>query len=202
MLTVDIMRFEPEHAEELRADLADAGTKVIVGPTGLKTSLVLDNGTLIGFRPIHPTDEPRMRELFYALSRQTIYYRFFQYMKRIPQTELHRFVFVDHRNEIAIVATLPETYGEEILAVGRYYVDQKSNRAEVAFVVRDIWQNRGIGRFLLKYLSGIAKRHGISGFTAEVLRENKPMQAVFNRADGQVNSKLRQDVYSYTIDFA
>ena len=48
--------------------------------------------------------------------------------------------------------------------------------------MRDDWQNRGIGTFLMKHLITIAKRNGIAGFTAEVLRDNKAMQAVFNHS--------------------
>ena len=59
---------------------------------------------------------------------------------------------------MAIVATDPEAQGDEIVAVGRYYLDKCTNRAEVAFVVRDDWQNLGIGRFLFKHLATLAKR--------------------------------------------
>lgn len=191
---------EAIEAKYVRPELADVRGKFIVGPA-LKTSLTLDDGTLVRFRPIHPTDEPRMRELFYALSQQTIYYRFFQYLKRIPQKELQRFVFIDHRTEAAIVGTLPEAYGDEIIAVGRYYLNQKTNRAEVAFVVRDEWQRRGIGTFLVNYLMTIARGNGISGFTAEVLAENRGMRAVFENSNCKVQSRLREGVYSFQLDF-
>jgi GNAT superfamily N-acetyltransferase len=102
---------------------------------------------------------------------------------------------------VAIVGVLPEAHGEDIIAVGRYYLDPRTNRAEVAFVVRDDWQGRGIGKFLFRHLTNIAKRHGISGFTAEVLRENKRMQAVFNNSDLRVRSKLNDDIYSFEMDF-
>jgi RimJ/RimL family protein N-acetyltransferase len=164
--------------------------------------MLLDDGTQVNFRHIHPTDLPRMKDLLYDLSQETVYYRFMSPLKQFSQKQVQDFVYVDHRSEVAIVGTLPAPGGEEIIAVGRYYLDPKTNRAEVAFVVRDEWQNRGIGGFMLKTLTAIAKRHGISGFTAEVLRQNKPMQAVLNRSETQVGSKLRQDVYSYTMDFA
>ena len=65
------------------------------------------------------------------------------HMKRIPRKQMQNFVYIDHRNEVAIVGTVPEAHGEDIIAIGRYYLDQKTNRAEVAFVVRDDWQKRG-----------------------------------------------------------
>jgi GNAT superfamily N-acetyltransferase len=67
--------------------------------------------------------------------------------------------------------------------------------------VADSWQRRGIGTFMLKHLTRIARRNGIGGFTAEVLAENKGMQTVFNRSGLKVQSHYRGDVFSYELDF-
>jgi GNAT superfamily N-acetyltransferase len=142
-----------------------------------------------------------VRNLFYNLSQQTIYYRFMSAMKRIPRKQLEDFVFVDHRHEVAIVGTVPEASGEEIIAVGRYYLDPKSNTAEVAFTVQDDWQRKGIGTFLLQCLARIARRNGIKGFTAEVLAENVGMQKVFNQSNFRIKSSVHEGVYSYEMDF-
>jgi RimJ/RimL family protein N-acetyltransferase len=80
-------------------------------------------------------------------------------------------------------------------------LNEHTNRAEVAFVIRDAWQNHHIGTFLFRQLVDIAKRNGISGFTAEVLRENKRMQVIFNNSGYKVTSNLEEGVYSFSIDF-
>ena len=85
--------------------------------------------------------------------------------------------------------------------MGSYYLDQKNNLAEVAFTVSDSWQNKGIGTFLLKHLMRLAHRNGIRGFTAEVLRENKPMQAVINKSNCKIKSKFTGNVLSYEMEF-
>lgn len=188
-------------AKYVRRELASVEGRVTVGPEDIRTSMLLDDGTVITFRPIHPTDIPRMKDLFYTLSQQTVYYRFMRPMKQIPQKEVQDFVFIDHRNDVAIVGTIPEAHGEDIIAVGRYYLDPRSNRAEVAFIVRDEWQRRGIGTFMLKHLVTLARRNGIAGFTAEVLSENKTMQDVFHRAGLKLRSTLREGVYSFELDF-
>jgi acyl-CoA hydrolase/GNAT superfamily N-acetyltransferase len=188
-------------AKYVRKELSEVEGKIRVGPEELKTTILLDDGTQVNFRPIHLTDETRVKDLFYTLSQQTIYYRFMKEMKRIPQKQVQDFVYIDHRNEVAIVGTLPEAYGEDIIAIGRYYLNPKSNKAEVAFIVRDKWQNRGIGTFLLKYLITIARRNGIDGFTAEVLRDNRAMQMVLNNSDCQVQSRMEENVISYQLDF-
>lgn len=188
-------------AKYISPDHATIEGKIVVGPPEFKTTHVMDDGTLVFFRPMHPTDEHALKELFYALSKQTMYYRFMSQVKYLPQSEIQNFVYINHRTDIAIVATLPEAYGEDIIAIGRYYLNEKTNLAEVAFVVKDAWQNRGLGSFLLKHLALIAKRNGIDGFTAEVLRENRAMQAVFNRSEFRVTSKPGEDVYSFDIRF-
>ena len=68
-------------------------------------------------------------------------------------------------------------------------------------MVRDAWQNLGIGTFILKHLVSMAKRHGIAGFTAEVLRDNKAMQAVFNHSGLNVRGHLSEGVFHFDIDF-
>jgi len=167
----------------------------------MNTTMLLEDGTQINFRPVHLTDEPRMRDILYALSQETLYYRFMTHSQRFGHKQIQNFVYIDHRKDAAIVGTLPEVHGEEIIAMGRYYLDEKTNRAEVAFIVRDEWQNKRIGSFLFRHLVTIAKKNGIAGFSAEVLRENKRMQAIFLHCGFTVKSSLEEDVYSFQIDF-
>ena len=121
--------------------------------------------------------------------------------KHFGAKQILDFIYVDHRRNVALVLTIPEVHGEDIIAVGRYFLDEGKNRAEVAFVVRDEWQGRGIGKLLFHELVVIAKQNGIVGFTAEVLRENRKMQTVFNRCGLTVTSRLEDDVYSFQMDF-
>jgi acyl-CoA hydrolase/GNAT superfamily N-acetyltransferase len=192
---------EAIEAKYLSASMADVEGKIMVGPKELRSTYLLPNGTQITFRAVHPTDSPRMRELFYALSQQTMYYRFMSSQKIVSRQQIQDFVYIDHRNDVSIVGTLPEAHGEEIIALGNYYLDPKTNRAEVAFVVHDKWQRQGIGTFLLRFLARVARRNGIRGFTAEVLAENKGMQAVFNKSNTKISSKFNGSVYSYELDF-
>ncbi len=196
-LTIEAVR-----SKYLSPDHEDIEGKLVIGPPEFKTTHLLPDGTLIHLRPIHPTDEPRMSELFYALSRQTMYYRFMSQRKYIPRKEIQNFVFINHRTDVSIVVTLPEAYGDAIIGIGAYYLNEKTNYAEVAFVVKDDWQSKGIGSFLLKHLTVIAKRNGISGFTAEVLQRNRAMQSVLNKSEYKVSSTPNKDVYSFKIDFS
>lgn len=192
---------EAIEARYLRQDLGDVEGRFMIASKEMNTTMLLEDGTQINFRPVHLTDEPRMRDILYALSQETLYYRFMTHSQRFGHKQIQNFVYIDHRKDAAIVGTVPEAHGEEIIAIGRYYLDEKTNRAEVAFIVRDEWQNKRIGSFLFKHLVTIAKRNGIAGFSAEVLRENKRMQAIFLHCGFTVKSSLEEDVYSFQIDF-
>ncbi len=193
---------EAIEAHYIRPDMARVGDKIIL-PTDetMRTILLLEDGTQMTIRSIQPTDEPLMRDLVYTLSRETIYYRFMSSQVAFSHRQIQDFVYVDHRKDVAIVGTIPEAHGEDIIAVGRYYLDEKTNRAEVAFVVRDDWQGKRIGTFLFKHLTDLAKRNGIAGFTAEVLRDNLRMQTIFNHSGHKVQTRLQEGVYSFVIDF-
>ena len=193
---------EAVDAHFIRPDMGEIGNKFLL-PTdeSLKSTLLLDNGSQINFRSVKPTDEPSMRDLVYDLSQETIYYRFMSQQSKFSHQQIQNFVYIDHRKDVAIVGTVPEAHGEDIICVGRYYLDERTNRAEVAFVIRDEWQNRGIGSHVFKLLANIAKRNGITGFTAEVLRDNQRMRTIFNHSDFKVTHSIEGGVYSFVMDF-
>jgi acyl-CoA hydrolase/GNAT superfamily N-acetyltransferase len=193
---------EAVEAHYIRPDMAAVGNKLFLpSDESMKSTLLLDDGSQINFRSILPTDEPSMRDLVYDLSRETIYYRFMSQQNRFTHQQIQNFVYIDHRKDVAIVGTVPEAHGEDIICVGRYYLDERTNRAEVAFVIRDEWQNRGIGSHVFKILAKIAKRNGIAGFTAEVLRDNQRMRTIFNHSEYKVTHRIEEGVYSFIIDF-
>jgi acyl-CoA hydrolase/GNAT superfamily N-acetyltransferase len=186
----------------IRSEMAGLGDRFLVpGEENMRTTYLLDNGILVSFRSIQPTDEPNMRDLLYDLSQETVYYRFMSRQKRFSHRQIHDFVYIYHRKDVAIVGTVPEASGDEIVAVGRYFLNEKNNKAEVAFVIRDDWQNMGLGKFLFSHLIAIARRNGIAGFTAEVLRDNRRMQNIFNHSGYKVKSVVEEGVYSFVIDF-
>ena len=192
---------EAIEAKYLSANMADIEGKISVGPKEMRTTYLLNSGTQINFRSIHPTDEARARDLFHKLSQGTMYYRFMSTVKVVSRKQIQDFVYIDHRNDVTIVGTLQEAHGEDIITIGSYYLDPKTNLAEVAFVVHDKWQNQGIGTFLLQQLIRIARRNGIRGFTAEVLAENKATQAVFAKSNCKVETRYTSNVYSYEMEF-
>jgi RimJ/RimL family protein N-acetyltransferase/acyl CoA:acetate/3-ketoacid CoA transferase beta subunit len=192
---------EAIEAKYLRPEMSQIEDKIHIGPRELTTTHVLDDGTRLTFRPIHPTDVPRVRELFYSLSKQAIYNRFMQHLKRFSWQQIANYVYIDHRNDVAIVATPAGDADEPIIAIGRYYLDPRTNRAEIAVEVRDEWQGKGLGTALLRYLTGIAKRNGIGGFVAEVLTQNTAARSLLAKMGYAIRSRHEGSSTHYDLDF-
>ncbi|MEE4241843.1 MAG: GNAT family N-acetyltransferase [Desulfopila sp.] len=189
-------------AHYIRSEMADVTTGFLIPRDDfMRTTMLLKDGTQVYFRSVQPTDEPRMKDLLYDLSRETVYYRFMSQQSRFTHKQIQDFVYIDHRKDVAIVGTVPEAHGDDIICVGRYYLDEETNKAEVAFIIKDDWQNKGLGTFLYQHLADIAKRNGIAGFTAEVLRSNNRMYTIFIHAGHKVSHTLEKDAYSFIIDF-
>ena len=90
---------------------------------------------------------------------------------------------------------------EEIVGAGRYFLDKDTHTAEVSFLVRDDFQNMGIGMELFVYLTYLAKRQGLLGFTAEVLVENRPMLNVFRNIGFDMEKRIQSGVYELKMIF-
>jgi acyl-CoA hydrolase/RimJ/RimL family protein N-acetyltransferase len=172
-----------------------------VYPVELEQWVDLKDGSRAFIRPLRLTDEAAMRDLFYKLSSESIYHRFFQPLRSMPHPKVQQFMRIDYKNDMVLLAAAGKAETDPLVAVGRYSLDHHTNMAEVAFVVRDDWQNRGVGTALLRALVESAKALGIQGFTAEVLADNQPMLRVFHHADLVIESKLHEGVYSLHMLF-
>lgn len=170
-------------------------------PGQWETQQLFTGGIEVFFRPIKPTDERGLQEFFYSLPDQDIYYRFLSAMKVFPHRNTQGMCNIDYEHEMAIVGVTGAIGSEQIIGIGRYILDQKTNIAEVDFAVAAGWQRKGIGTFLLHYLSEIAKSVGISGFVAYVLASNRRMLSVFNNVGYAVHSVLDEGIYEISFRF-
>lgn len=170
-------------------------------PGQWETYQIFPVDTQLFFRPIKPTDERALQEFFYSLPDQDIYYRFLSAMRVFPHRDTQAMCNIDYEHEMAIVGVTGDIGSERIVAMGRYILDQRTNMAEVDFAVRADWQRKGIGTFLLHYLSEIGKAKGISGFNAYVLASNRKMLTVFHKVGYCVHSTLEDGVYEIELHF-
>ncbi len=158
--------------------------------------------TQFTLRPIRPDDEPLVVEFHRQLSDQSVYFRYFHPLKldtRVAHERLITKCFIDYDRELALVAEYADEHGErQIAAIARMARNRSDRGAEVAFIVADKYQHRGLGSHLLECLIAIARREGITHLDGAVLAENYNMSDIFRRAgfrfgspaEGTVEAKL------------
>src|ERR1043165_2275183 len=141
---------------------------------------LLRDGSRVEIRALRPEDEAGMLAAIERTSAQSLQRRFFVMKRHFSEKELAFFMDVDFKNHVAVVA-IAEEGGREVIAGGGRYIVFEPGRAEMAFVVVDAWQGRGVGSILMRHLVKIASDSGLKELTAEVLPENAAMIKVFGK---------------------
>ncbi|WP_153505911.1 bifunctional acetate--CoA ligase family protein/GNAT family N-acetyltransferase [Cumulibacter manganitolerans] len=144
-------------------------------PRHWEADVIASDGGTVHVRPITPADADALVAMHARTSDRTRYLRFFGPYPRIPDRDLKRFTEVDYRNRVALIVTV----GDDLIAVGRYDRYPDTDTAEVAFLVEDAHQGRGLGPMLLEHLAAAARENLIKRFAAEVLAENGRMVRTF-----------------------
>jgi acetyl coenzyme A synthetase (ADP forming)-like protein len=164
-------------------------------PAHWASDAVLTDGGTVHLRPITPGDADALRQFHQSLSLETTYFRFFSPHPELSDDEVTQFTHVDYDRRVAIVAEL----GGDIVAVGRYEGLDDSRTAEVAFVVTDAHQGRGLGTLLLEQLAAAARERGINRFVAETLPNNRRMIQVFRDAGFEVLQRWEEGAVSVEL---
>ncbi|MBO0686117.1 MAG: GNAT family N-acetyltransferase [Candidatus Dormibacteraeota bacterium] len=126
---------------------------------------------VVRLRLLDSGDRERLRRLFFRLSPSTVYRRFLSPLPGPCDSVLDRLLNLDHCDREAVAAVVDD----EIVAVARYARQPGQQAAELALVVADEWQGRGLGRMLLRRLARLARLRGVRVFTGTMLADNRPM---------------------------
>jgi RimJ/RimL family protein N-acetyltransferase len=148
----------------------------------------LRDGAEIVVRPARMSDEEGLQRLLYSLSEDSSYSRFMAHKRVHSHEELQREIACDFERSATLVVTRPDS--DEVIATCRYVADEATGLGDIAFVVRDDWQGRGIGSAMLRRAADLAKRRGIAGFQADVLASNDKMLLVFHESGLKLETRL------------
>ncbi|WP_461029150.1 GNAT family N-acetyltransferase, partial [Streptomyces sparsus] len=155
-------------------------------PTHWEADVVLRDGGTAKIRPITPDDAGRLVSFYEQVSDESKYYRFFAPYPRLSDRDVRRFTHHDYVDRVGLAATV----GDEFIATVRYDridatgrpASAPADNAEVAFLVQDAHQGRGVASALLEHIAACARERGVRRFTAEVLPANSKMIKVFTDA--------------------
>jgi RimJ/RimL family protein N-acetyltransferase len=150
-------------------------------PRELEREVTIEPGVPVRIRPIRPDDEPRLHTFYGRLSEHTAYQRFFTALRRLPPDWAHFFANVDYHRRLALVAEADVAGKPELIGVGRYESSERDDVPEVAFVVADAWQGKGLGTVLLRDVLRAAVARGFHRFRAYVLADNVRMLDLLTR---------------------
>ncbi len=167
----------------------------VVYPSDVESDVVLRDGTTLHLRPVRPEDAREVLGLLKRMSPQSLYYRFMM----APRVDLQRaslLATVDYDRQFVLAA---ESGGHIGALAGYYRVDDRPERAEVAFAVADALQGRGVGTRLLERLAEIGRERGVRAFDAYVLGENRRMMEVFLESGFEVAQKLDRGEFHVSL---
>jgi acetyltransferase len=147
-------------------------------PVGLISSWSAPDGTYVSIRPVRPDDVQLMQEFVKALSPKTKYLRFMSGVRELPPAMIARLTRIEYGRDMALLALVSDRDVERQVGVVRYVRAPDGESAEMATVVADDWQGRGLSRHLLTQLIDIARASGLKTLSADILTVNKPMLAL------------------------
>jgi acetyltransferase len=155
-------------------------------PSQYVSCWTMKDGTEINIRPIRPEDEPLMVKFHGTLSDRTVYLRYFRSLsldRRTAHERLLRICHGENEREMVLVAEGhdPQTGQSYILGVGRLNKLVRNGEAEIAVLISDEYQRRGIGTELLRRLVQVARDQNLNRIVAEILRDNLAIQIVFKK---------------------
>jgi acyl-CoA synthetase (NDP forming)/RimJ/RimL family protein N-acetyltransferase len=164
-------------------------------PEHWEADVLLRDGRTAHLRPILPEDAEGLVEFYTHVSKESKYFRFFAPMPTLSDRDVKRFTNVDYHDRVAFVITV----AQKIIGVGRYDLI-KEGQAEVAFLVQDAHQGRGIAQLLLEHLAQAGRERGVDRFVAEVLPDNRRMIQVFREQGYQVKGGWDEGVMHLEFD--
>jgi RimJ/RimL family protein N-acetyltransferase len=169
-------------------------------PKELARTARLRDGTPVSIRPIRADDAPRLIDLYSSLSKRSAYQRFFTLRRRLPADWARHLADVDYRRRMALIADCETVDAPELIGVARYESGEADDVPEIALVVQDGWQGRGLGTLLLSDIFRAAQARGLQRFRASVLADNRPMLTLLRRHAEIVQRRIEDGVLTLTFE--
>lgn len=159
------------------------------------------DGRTVMLRPARSTDAAGVQTIFYHMSQEDIYTRFFQRLESFSLDRAQSYCNVNQDTEVAFVAVTGERENETMVGSCCYFLNHTSNLAEVAYMILPEWQGSGLGKAMQVYMTEHARARGIRGFTADILATNSRMLRLAKCACEKVSVERDDDCYHVVMVF-
>ena len=169
-------------------------------PEKEEKQVVSKEGEELLLRPARASDFRGLQEIFYNLSPEDIYTRFFTQLASLSVNRAQHLCNVDYENEMAFVAVVGNMENESIIGTSCYFKDPEDDLGEVAYMIRPDWQGKGVGTLLQNRMMAYAKSKGVKGFKADILCENNRMNKLFQKGKN-IKIKRSDEVYEIEVLF-
>ena len=172
-----------------------------VYPSEYEARHTCKDGLRVTFRPVKPTDERRLKRMFYSQSPETLYARFHTTVKALPEGTLQKLVNIDYSKDICILGLVAPEENPRVAGVASFMYHPPSNMGEFDMLVSEEYRGRGIGSFLSHYVNEIARSRGLSGLWADILVSNEAAITLFDRIWPTATRKRDGGVETFTHRF-
>lgn len=170
-------------------------------PVQEEREFLLKNGAHLLVRPSKASDVRGLQDLFYRLSADDIYTRFFQDLRFLPISAAEHLCNVDYTMEMAFLAVVGERENETIVGSACYFLNPTTNLAEAAYMIHPQWQGVGLGRILQQRMIEYARPRGLRGFTLEILTTNDKMIKLAQSGSDKVSIERSGGTYEVVMLF-
>jgi len=154
--------------------------RVSIYPDKYETNYKLSDGTNIKIRPVKPTDERMLQELYYSMKKEDRYLRFFTTISSFGHKKIQPQVNIDYFTKMIIVGEIIDEAEQKIISTAGFFKTKEPSKAEIGGVVHEKWRGKGIMRFMLEHLAKIGRELNVRIFSGDILLQNKPMLHIIN----------------------
>jgi GNAT superfamily N-acetyltransferase len=170
-------------------------------PEQYETTFMTTDDKKVIVRPVKPTDERLLQELYYSLNERDRYYRFFMPVKEFGHKKMQPLVNIDYSTDMILVCEYTNP-ADEVTLVGSagFFKTGDPAKAEVAFTTQENWRNKGIAKFLLQYLIRIAREQGYRALNGMILQENRAMLHILQSAGHKLMTKAVMGDILFELD--
>lgn len=199
----------PDHRASLLSAAAESGLlsagqqlqSRIAYPVEEVGSSQLRDGRRVTVRPARADDAQGIHDLFFRMSPEDVHTRFFRCLRSLTDEMAEHLCNVGYTQEMAFAAVVGDPESERLVGTSCYFLDPQTGLADVAYMVDPEWKGVGLGAALQTRTIDYARRHGVRGFTADVLATNTAMLIVFKRSGCDIKTRLVDGAYEVQMLF-